>query len=195
MRYPVPVVLCALAVGLAGCATPRSEFYTLHVPAAAAPGAAAPHAAVGPVSVPSLVDRPQIVVRTGPNRVFFDEFHRWGAPLRDDIARVVEGNLASLLAAPGTAAQPGIPKDGAGRYRVRIDVTAFDSVPGESALLEAAWTVRAEEGGPARSGRTAVREPVKGEGYEALAAAHSRALAVLSGEIAEAIRALEAGGK
>ncbi|MEW6720900.1 MAG: PqiC family protein [Thermodesulfobacteriota bacterium] len=187
MRNPVPVFLCALAIGWAGCATPRSEFYTLHAPAAA-PGASAPRVAVGPVSIPSLVDRPQIVVRTGPNRVFIDEFHRWGSPLRDDIARVVAGNLASLLEASS------------GAYRVRIDVTAFDSVPGEAAVLEAAWTVRAEgsdgdRSRPSRSGRTAVREPVKGEGYEALAAAHSRALEVLSKEIAEAVRTLEGGGK
>jgi hypothetical protein len=38
------------------------------------------------------------------------------------------------------------------------------------------------------SGRTTLREPVQGEGYDALAAAHSRALAGLSQDIAAAIR-------
>ena len=44
-------------------------------------------------------------------------------------------------------------------------------------------------GGQTRSGRTLAREAVHGQGFDALAAAHSRALAKLSGDIAAAIRA------
>ena len=40
-----------------------------------------------------------------------------------------------------------------------------------------------------RSGRTVAREAVQGEGFDALAAAHSRALAKMSADIAAAIRA------
>jgi hypothetical protein len=39
------------------------------------------------------------------------------------------------------------------------------------------------------SGRSVLREPVQGSGYEALAAAHSRAIAGMSRDIASAIRA------
>jgi hypothetical protein len=42
------------------------------------------------------------------------------------------------------------------------------------------------------SGRTTLREPVQGEGYDALAAAHSRAIAGLSRDIAAAIRSAAA---
>ena len=79
-------------------------------------------------------------------------------------------------------------------YRVTIDVQRFDSVQGEAALLEAVWAVRETAGGKTRSGRTLAREAVQGEGFEALAAAHSRALAQLSADIAAAIRAA-AGGR
>ena len=77
-------------------------------------------------------------------------------------------------------------------YRVTIDVQRFESVAGQDAMLDAVWTVHKKAGGQTRSGRTIVTEPVQGDGFDALAAAHSRALAKLSGEIATAIRA-EAG--
>jgi hypothetical protein len=38
-----------------------------------------------------------------------------------------------------------------------------------------------------------VREPTQGSGFDALAAAHSRALARLSADVADAIRALDRG--
>ena len=60
-------------------------------------------------------------------------------------------------------------------------------------MFEAVWTVHrtasGKAGGETRSGRTVDREAVQGGGFDALAAAHSRALAKMSGEIAAAIRA------
>ena len=49
--------------------------------------------------------------------------------------------------------------------------------------------MRRTAGGETRSGRTVAREAVQGDGFDALAAAHSRALAKMSGDIATAIRA------
>ncbi len=43
-----------------------------------------------------------------------------------------------------------------------------------------------------RSGRTVAREPLEGKGFDAIPAAHSRALAKLSADIAAAIRAASA---
>jgi hypothetical protein len=74
-------------------------------------------------------------------------------------------------------------------YRVTIDVQRFESIQGDAALVEAVWTVRKTAGGETRSGRTVAREPVQGQGFDALAAAHSRAIAKLSADIAAAIRA------
>ena len=55
--------------------------------------------------------------------------------------------------------------------------------------LDAVWVVKATAGGSTRSGRTTAREPARGAGYDALAGAYSRALAVLSEDVATAIRA------
>ena len=187
-------VLCILAAVGAGCATSRSDFYTLSSSSKAAPAGAGYSVAVGPVSVPEIVDRPQIVVRTGPNQVFIDEFHRWGSPLRDEIARGIAGNLAALLGTPRVSVFPHSTSSGA-KYRVAVDVMIFDSTPGESAALDAVWGIRGAGGGAVRSGRTTVRETVPDAGYAALVAAHSRALEKLSGDIADAIRGLEDGGR
>lgn len=77
-------------------------------------------------------------------------------------------------------------------YRVTVDVQRFESVPGETVTLEAVWLLRRPGAAATSGGRSALREAVQGEGYEALAAAHSRALAGMSRDIAAAIR-VEAG--
>jgi uncharacterized lipoprotein YmbA len=142
---------------------------------------------VGPVSVPAAVDRPEFVVETAPNRVDVDEFNRWAAPINDAVAQVVAGDLVKLLGTPNVAAAPMANFDPA--YRVTIDIQRFDSFPSQATLVEAVWTVHSTAGGETRSGRTVAREAVAGNGFDALAAAHSRALAKMSGDIATAIRA------
>jgi uncharacterized protein len=190
-RTAVTVVSCCILASVgAGCASPRSDFYTLSRSAKAAPATADYSVAVGPVSVPEVVDRQEIVVRTGPNQVFIDEFHRWGSPLRDDIARGIAGNLSALLGAPQVSVFPH-PTFSSAKYRVAVNVMVFDSTPGESAALDAVWGIRGAVDGGIRSGRTTVRETVSDAGYSALIAAHSRALEKLSEDIADAIRGLE----
>lgn len=190
MRYRATVViLCVLAAALAACSSARSNFYTLSALAKPAGGSEGISVAVGPVSIPEIVDRPQIVVRAGPNQVDIDEFHRWGSPLSDDIARVVAANLAALLGTPQVSVYPAATGAGA-RYRVVIEVISFESSPGKSAALDAVWLVRSTKDGASRAGRTTIRELVQEQGYPALVAAHSRALGKMSADIAEAIRAL-----
>jgi uncharacterized lipoprotein YmbA len=173
---------------LAGCGTTApSHFYSLES-TSAANGATSAHCAVvvGEVVIPAAVDRPEFVVQIAPNRVDVDEFNRWAAPLGNAIANTVAGNLAVLLGTPNVAAAPLANLDP--DYRVTINVQRFESVRGEAALIDAVWTVQKTGDGPARPGRTVAREPVQGQGYDALAAGHSRALATLSADIAAAIR-------
>ena len=76
-------------------------------------------------------------------------------------------------------------------YRVGIEVQTFESAPGQAATLDAVWTVARTKDGRSRTGRTTVREPAPQPGYDALAAAHSRAVARLSRDIADAVGALD----
>jgi uncharacterized protein len=179
-----------LVVLAAGCASPASRFYTL---SAANPPAATPSnlsVVVGPVSVPAVVDRPQIVVSTGPNQVRLEEFNRWAAPLQNTIARVVAENLVAMLGTPRVILSSqtlGADTD----YRAAIEVQRFESAPGEAAILDAVWTVSRAKDGKSLTGRTTVQEVTSDKSYDALAAAHSRALARLSLDIADSVRKLE----
>jgi uncharacterized lipoprotein YmbA len=186
------IVAIILAVVAAGCTSASSRFYTLNS-TATSDGATNSNLAVivGPVSIPAEIDRPQFTVQVAPNRVAVDEFNRWAAPLSDNIARAVAGNLAVLLGTPRVAT---IPVNFDAAYHVSISIERFESVPGKSVLVDAVWVVRSPSGGTAQSGRTVATEPVSGDSFDAIAAAHSRALSKVSSEIAAAIR-MAADGK
>jgi hypothetical protein len=186
-----------LMLATAGCASPPTQFYTLTAAGAPATPAASWDRAVsvGPVAVPAAVDRPEIVVTVGPNQLWLDEFNRWAAPLQSTLARVVAQNLVAQLGTARVTAAPqtlGLEAD----YRVAIEVQGFTSAPGEAATLDALWRVSRVRDGQPLTGRTTVREPIAEAGYGALAAAHSRALARLSRDIAAAVQSLDgAAGK
>ena len=183
------IAIALLAVAAASCSTTAtSRFYTLESSATADGASSAPGSVmVGPVTIPAAVDRPEFVVQVAPNRVEVEEFNRWVAPLSDAIARVVAGNLVVMLGTPDVATAPLANFNPA--YLVTIDVQRFDSIRGQAAVLEAVWTVRKTAGGETRSSRTVARETVQTDGFDALAAAHSRALAKLSSDITTTIRA------
>ncbi|MDR5782698.1 PqiC family protein [Caballeronia sp. LZ065] len=190
---PRVLMLLAVAVVCAGCASPRASFYRLSPDAASdTAGASAIQQAVivGPVTVPELVDRPQIVTRSTNNEIAINEYARWGEPLKSGIADAIAGNLGLMLGSDRVAVASRAPAD-ARAWRVRIDIQQFESVPGEAVVIDARWSVRRDNDGSTASnasGRTFVREPVNGGDTAALIAAHDRALAKVSRDIAAAIR-------
>jgi uncharacterized lipoprotein YmbA len=191
-RLVVLALLCTLAALTAGCgSSPSSRFYTLSATAAPATASSSIAVAVGPVSVPAVVDRPQMVVSTGPNELRLDEFNRWASPLQDNLARVVAENLVAMLGTPRVTLFPQTLSADA-EYRVAIEVQGFESAPGKSATLDAVWTLRRAKDGKSETKRTTVHEKVQDNSFDALAAAHSRAVARLSQDIADAVRALGA---
>jgi uncharacterized lipoprotein YmbA len=189
-RLVAIAIPCVVLILAAGCgSSPSSRFYTLSATPAPAGTPSDLSVAVGPVTIPAVIDRPQIVVSAGPNQVQLDEFNRWAAPLQSNISRVVADNLAALLGTPRVSLFPQT-MSAAADYRVAIQVQTFDSAPGEAATLDAVWTVSRSKDGKSQTGRTAVREAAPQGGFDGLAAAHSRALARLSQDIAAAVRGL-----
>ena len=184
----------SFVVGLTSCSSPPSRFYTLSAAGATAKNSSELSVAVGPVSIPAVIDRPEIVVSLGPNQVRLEEFNRWALPLQNNIARVIAENLMAQLGTPRVTVFPEITSADAD-YRAIIDVQRFDSMPGEAATLEALWIVRRMKDGKAERGRTTVRQSVTEKDYAALAAAHSQAIVRLSQEIADAVRALDRADK
>jgi uncharacterized lipoprotein YmbA len=198
-----PLLVLFMTVLLAGCGgspTPI-EFYTLNSLSSTVKKENPPDAArnisigIGPVVIPKILDRPQIVTRTGPNTLKVDEFHRWAGPLQAEFAKVLAENISLLLATDQVAVYPweaGFKP----QYRVALDIRYFEGQLGENVFLDTVWRVSSPESQKIRTTKTSViEEPVSAKDYEALVAAESQAIARLSREIAREIRKLQAGGK
>jgi uncharacterized lipoprotein YmbA len=183
------LLTAAMLVIMSGCASsPQAKFYTLSAgqPLERVQTATPISIAIDSVTVPELVDRPQFVLRIDAAQVRIDEFARWADPLKSQIPRVLAADLAQAV--PGALASARSQWTGeAQTYHVSVDVQSFESVPGEMASVAALWSVHPPKQGAAVTGRTVVHEPVGAPGYDALVAAHSRALATISSEIASAI--------
>lgn len=199
MTHPIVVrsaAIVAAALFIAACSTtPPTRYYALETvapaqspPAVPRTGQAGTTVAVRTVAVPAAVDRPQIVVRAGDSRVNLDEFNRWAGPLRDEIARVVAGNLAAELGTPVVTVSAALPATS--DLVVLLDVQRFDAKTGDGVEVDVVWIVRrAVDETSGRSGRSMVREPAGGAGYEALVGAFNRALARVSRDIGVVVRA------
>jgi uncharacterized lipoprotein YmbA len=135
--------------------------------------------------VPEPVDQPQLVLTVAANRLALREYERWASPLKSEIARAIAANLSQELGTPRVWAFS--QTFGASDYQVLVDVQRFDSALDDGVAIDALWTIRGEKGTP-KTGRSSVREKVSGPGFDALVAAHGRALAAVSRDIAAAMR-------
>jgi len=102
------------------------------------------------------------------------------------VARVIAADLSTQLGTPDIAIAP--LANFKPTYAVALNIQRFDSIKGQAVVVDAVWTVREITSGNTRSGRTLARETLKGQDFDSIAAAHSRALATLSSDIAGAIR-------
>jgi uncharacterized lipoprotein YmbA len=191
MRYMLSILafVCVGVATLSGCSrSPRVDFYTLS-PMAKLEGAPqtqiAPTVTVAPITVPELVDRPQIVVRVDGSRVDILETERWAEPLKSGIPRLVAENLSRLLGGARVSAYPQNAANDSD-YRVFVDFQRFEST-GDGVTVDALWAIRRTTTGTTKTGRSQVHEP-SGAGFETLVVAYNRALLSVSSEIAQAIR-------
>lgn len=170
---------------LTGCgSTPKESFYTLSSAPPVEARTQSPSIHVGLAAIPEAVDRNPMVIRTGPNQVEIDDFHRWAEPLKAAIPRVLAANLARELG--GARVTGGRQGNTGADYRVAVEVVRFDSSFAEGATLEASWTVTGKSGMPVH-GHTVARAPASSGDHSGIAAAHSRALEQLAREVAAAI--------
>ena len=188
-RLSLCLAVALTMITLVGCASSKSEFYTLsaEAPRESVNRGSPVTVVVGAVTVPELVNRPQIVVRAGTNHVTIDEFARWADPLKSQIPRVFVADLSQLLNSPRVSTLP-IGGDAAAAWRVRIDVQSFDASLGDTASVDVLWSVLPPGNAPPITGRTIASEPCAGAGYDAVVVAWSRALATVSRAIAAGIR-------
>jgi uncharacterized protein len=195
----------AAAASLASCtSSPPERFYTLigaHPAIASGSETPASSIAIGPVAIPELVDRPQLVVRAESQRVDILESHRWSQSLSREIAGAVADSLNRSIAGMRAYVDEGYPPQlaAAPALRVALRVDRFESrLDGDPHVEDVVyWLLRCEPAGAdtgraTRSGLMQLQEsagrslPNQGM-HDALVAAHARALSQLSSVIAAAV--------
>lgn len=193
-----------LMLMLNGCSSPNTTYYTLNadpIPPALA-GTKNIRVMVGPVSLPEMVDQPQMVILGSDNQVQVYEYDRWAGSLKSDIGRVIASNLAKDIGSSNVwnfAQSTQTNFD----YQVLVDVQNLQSKRGDSVLVDVLWTIKpalaknqSGEKAPSQNaapksanlmGRSLVREPVTGTGVDALVSAQTRAFVKVSQEIARSV--------
>ncbi|CAG8865694.1 hypothetical protein PS627_01613 [Pseudomonas fluorescens] len=142
-RVQMLSMLSALLI-LGACRSDPIQFHTL-IPAQ--PGPASPSAGseiqIESISVPPQVDRPQIVIRQGSSGLAILETQWWGASLVDELRSALIDQLSNTRPGQGLS--------------LRLDVQRFDSIPGQYALMDAKWRLRAKDASSTLTCRSTLR--------------------------------------
>jgi uncharacterized lipoprotein YmbA len=166
------------------------HYYTLtEVPAAARLSAADDIVPIrlDRVTIPTELDRSQLVRRIDATRLQIIENDRWAAPLEDTIRRVLSGDLAARLP-PNMVANNNEPSIGEKRQSLSVDIAEFYGDAACTVTLRAAWVLKQPDSQSSR-GTEEARIPAGGDcsGSGSLPTAMSQALAQLSDRIAAAV--------
>jgi uncharacterized lipoprotein YmbA len=148
-----------------------------------------PAVAVGPISMPPYLRRPQIVRREGGNRVVASTENQWGEDLDAGFAQVLAQNLTVLIPSDRVSRFPWslpTPMD----YRVSVQIERFERIESGDVFLRATWTLSGAGSDQRLSmGQFADRQPSSDESIEATVEAMSRSIENLSRIIATAVQA------
>ncbi len=166
---------------LSACATGRPDhFYILSAAPANSSERAAPGTTVSlTVSVPSLVDRPEMVFNTSADGVIVMEHERWAAPFSDmaadTLARDIERRRADLL-----VTERGHGGAHTAAFKITVDVVQVNLYQGGRASIEAQWRILDVHTGKDVIGDDMFSAPVKGENGAAAAQALSDCVALFA---------------
>ena len=194
------LLLCGLlaSVLLGACGTtPPAAYYALdeRTMSVAARGAT-PRVAIVQVKLPDALDRPQLFIRGGGNRLQLSEQRRWAEPLRSEIPRVLADDLGRLLDSSRVVALPVDAQRFAADFTVQLDVQRLDLVDGQGADVDLIWLLDSPQG-RVSVGRSTLHEPLAGTGAgddpAALVAALRRAIDRAAADIASEIRRQSGG--
>jgi uncharacterized protein len=192
---------------LAGCGTGRSpseSFYALNdgavvvgTTSSALQGqptpsqkSSLPGIVISAVTIPELIDRPQIVTRDSANRVLVSEQNLWAESIKSGIARTLATRLSRTLFDAGHPVQvASYPQTSIASpvLRITVDVVRFDAEPNGEAIVDAVWSIRRPGDDTARTGRTVASSPITGTSYEAIVGAWNKAVAEVDRDIAATV--------
>ncbi|MGZ5006573.1 MAG: PqiC family protein [Methylobacter sp.] len=177
---------------LSGClSTPPTHFYVLEAQNSPAASSTVTEKkrqiGIGPISIPTLLERKQIVTRLPDNSIKIAEFHQWASPLKDNVAQVLTHNLAMLQSNDLIRSYPWSAY-GAVDYRIIIDIIRFDTSPEQSVNLEANWAIMNEKDHTLlNNGHSRIEHHLDDESYPSTVKALSKVLSEFSLELSNAL--------
>jgi uncharacterized lipoprotein YmbA len=178
---------------LAACAsTPETHFYVLSPLSASSSQSASAEApkrliGVGPITVPALLGRKQIVTRTGDNSIASSEFHQWASPLKEAITETLAQNLSTLLPNDIVKAYPWSAY-GEMDVHIIIDIVRFESTAAKTAELAAEWSIMDDKTlRLVKHGQAKITRPQSGPGHTEAVRALSEALQEFGRQLADAL--------
>lgn len=191
----VSLLLGSMLLVFVGCSptSPPVSYYSLAgveppVPVSGKQGRLAVQ--IGPVTLPDVLKKSQIVFGNTGSSFQLSEQHRWSGELDRDIARAIGEQLAIRLGTEQIALFP----DGQHldlTHQVVLDVVAMEGDLGKEATLIVRWSLVDPKTKTARiTRRSAVSEQPADNSHGAWVAAQRRNIAKLSEEIASAIIAV-----
>jgi uncharacterized lipoprotein YmbA len=190
-RKPVPFLLLTLAaLASSGClrSTEPANFYQLQPLAASRPLPANVRPAVvgvGPIKLASYLDRPQIVVAEGRNRLQLDEFQRWSEPLQENLTRVLAENLSRLHPADHVIIYPWHRTD-APELQLEARIDRFHTDGSGASALDVAWSISKGSATVYRK-RSNYQASARPRDTESLVSAQSELLAAFAREVGSAL--------
>ncbi len=146
---------------------------------------------VGPIKFPKYFNRAQLIRFSGANKVVVEEFKRWAEPVDQNFTRVLRTNLTMLLASSYAIDYPWKRAMNV-QYQVTLDIYQFETDPDGSVNVKANWAIfNLKKGKKLEVVRKfSYGKKIDGIDYEKIVAEQSRALELLSRDIATEMQKL-----
>lgn len=193
MKLHASLLLTAILLALTACGhTPAPRYYVLSGPPLASDAALreGPRVGLGPITLPSYLDRPQIVTRASATELTLAQAHRWAEPLNVSFARALQAELLHRLPTSDVVLHPWSSTSGVAR-QVSVDVLRFERDVDGRFVLGARWAVQVPGSEPQSAPHTSeIALPAGQDDYAALVAAANGAIATLAEQITAALGAM-----
>jgi uncharacterized lipoprotein YmbA len=187
-------LLFVFAVAACAGSTTPTNFYTLdYASDSSARGltkleiAAGTSIGVGPIDLPGLLDRPQIVTRGAGHNVEIAEYERWADGLEADLLRAMVRQLRQQLPTASLSQYPW-PQFRKLDYQVRVVVLELEGVLGGDTVFSGNWSIANGEGeAELQSTAFSFRDKADGPTHQDLVVSYRRLATSLTNQIAIAL--------
>lgn len=177
---------------LVACSATPTRYHTLSADVAGVNAnqvvsQAVPSLGVGPVKLPTLLDRESLVLRKDATTVDISDTELWGGQLEDEFLRALQRQLQAGL--PQTRLQT-VPWElsQTPRYQITLQIDRFDGVLGQQAVLQGQWQLQqAQTGKVLATQPMSFQQAVEDGSVDAVVRAQSQLLAQLATQIIQGL--------